>query len=252
MISAALNHKSEKNSGLKREYYKVLMRYEQDTIIVVVSFSELESPYPTYYMPHRPVIKDSISSKVRRVFDASARRPNGISLNDCVESGPSLIPDLVEVLLRFRRWNIALTADIVKAFLQIGVQRPDQDVHRCLWQCGNIVCVMRFVRVPFGNNSSPFLLNATIKHHLDSYNNSVTVQELKENFYVGDWLSGADTVEEASRMFSEAQSILLNAGLSLNSAQGLEEHAFSDASEKGYGSCASRLPCLGWNYLEPY
>ncbi|XP_066958144.1 uncharacterized protein [Macrobrachium rosenbergii] len=126
MRLAALNHKFEKNPDLKKEYDKVLMSYEQDSIIVEVPFSELESPYPTH-MPHRPVIKDSISSKVRPVFDASAKGPNGSSLNDCVESGPSLIPDLVEVVLRFKRWNIDLTADIVKAFLQIGVQRPDQD-----------------------------------------------------------------------------------------------------------------------------
>lgn len=66
------------------------------------------------------------------MFDASAAGPNGFSLNDCLESGPSLIPDLVEILLRFRRWNVALTADITRAFLQIGVQRPDQDVHRFL------------------------------------------------------------------------------------------------------------------------
>ena len=123
-------------------------------------------------IPHRPVIKDSISSKVRPVFDASPAGPNGVSLNNCLDSGPSLIPDLVEILLGFRRWNIALTADITKAFLQIGVQRPDQDVHRFLWQCGNVIRVMRFVRVPFGNTSSPFLLNATIKHHLNFYSNS--------------------------------------------------------------------------------
>ncbi|XP_066967891.1 uncharacterized protein [Macrobrachium rosenbergii] len=168
------------------------------------------------YVNGRPVIKDNISSKVWSVFDASAKGPDGISLNGCVESGPSLIPDLVEVLLRFRRWNIALTGDTVKALLQIGVQRPDQDVHRFLWQCGNIVRVTKFVRVPFGNISSPFLLNATIKYHLELYNNSVTAQELKENLYVDDWLSGVDTVEEASRMFSEAQSKFLDAGMTLS------------------------------------
>lgn len=72
--------------------------------------------------------------------------------------------------------------------------------------------------MPFGNTSSPFLLNATIKHHFNSYStsNSVTVQELKENLYVGDWLSGADTVEEASNMLSEALNILLAAGMILS------------------------------------
>lgn len=213
---SVLNLKFEKNPDLKDEYDKVLKNYEESNIIVEVPLSEIESPYPTYYMPHRPVIKDCVSTKIRPVFDASAAGPNGISLNDCLESGPSLIPDLVGILLRFRRWNVALTADISKAFLQIGVQRSDQDVHRFLWQCGDIVRVMRFVRVPFGNTSSPFLLNATLKHHLNFYPDSVTVRELQENLYVDDWLSGADTVEEASKMLSKAQGILSDAGMTLS------------------------------------
>lgn len=66
-------------------------------------------------MPHRPVVRlNSSSTKVLSVFDAFARGPNGISLNDCMLTGPSLNPDLVEILIRFRRWPF--TADIVKAF----------------------------------------------------------------------------------------------------------------------------------------
>lgn len=213
---SVLNYKLEKNPTLKDAYDEVFKSYEERGIIVEVPVSELEGPYPTYYMPHRPVVRECISTKVRPVFDASAAGPNGFSLNDCLESGPSLIPDLVEILLRFRRWNVALTADITRAFLQIGVQRPDQDVHRFLWQCGNTVRVMRFVRVPFGNTSSPFLLNATIQHHLNLYPDSVTVKELKENLYVDDWLSGAYTVEEASLMLNEAQNILSDAGMTLS------------------------------------
>ncbi|XP_076047976.1 uncharacterized protein LOC143029231 [Oratosquilla oratoria] len=140
-------------------------------------------------MPHRPVMKECVSSKISPVFDASGVGSNGVSLNGCLEYGLSLIPDLVEILLRFRRWKFGLTADITKAFLQIRVQRSDQDVHRFLWQCRQSIRVMKFVRVPFGNTSSPFLLNATLRHNLNSYPVSVTVQELQENLYVDDWLS---------------------------------------------------------------
>ena len=45
-------------------------------------------------MPHRPVVKDSsISTKVHPVFDASAKGHNDVSLNDCLETGPRLMPD---------------------------------------------------------------------------------------------------------------------------------------------------------------
>lgn len=109
--------------------------YEQEGIIEEVPPSELESTHPTYYLPHRPVVHESSSStKVRPVFDASAVSYHGISLNNSLETGPSLNPDLVETLLRFKRWQVALPRDITKAFLQISVREEDQDVHRFLWK----------------------------------------------------------------------------------------------------------------------
>ena len=127
---SVLNRKFDQDPNLKLEYDKILASYEQDNVIIEVPDHELLSPYPTFYLPHRPVVKDSGSSKVRPVFDASATGSNGVSLNDCLDPGPSLLPDLVEILLRFRRWNIALTADIQRAILQISIQCPDQDIHR--------------------------------------------------------------------------------------------------------------------------
>ena len=107
----------------------------------------------------------------------------------------------------FRRWKVALTGDIKKAFLQINV-RKDRDVHRFLWNINGNIRTMRFVRVPFGNKSSPFLLNATIKHLLKGFPSSEVVAELNDNLYVDDWLSGADSAEEAFVKFNEARSVL--------------------------------------------
>ncbi|KAK3878755.1 hypothetical protein Pcinc_016567 [Petrolisthes cinctipes] len=211
-----LCHRFQKDPRLKEEYDAVFRAYEKEGICEEVPPSQLKSVHPTYYLPHRPVVRESSSStKIRPVFDASAARYNGVSLNDCLDAGPSLNPDLVETLLRFRRWQVAFTADISKAFLQINVREDDRDVHRFLWQCGDQVRTMRFLRVPFGNKSSPFLLNATIKHHLQFFSHSEVVQELKENLYVDDWLSGADSIEEGKVKFTEACSILAKAGMTL-------------------------------------
>nr|XP_027223346.1 uncharacterized protein LOC113815482 [Penaeus vannamei] len=212
-----LERKLDKDPELQKQYSNVFTDYEQEGIIEEVPSSEVVSSQPTYYMPHRPVVKESSSStKVRPVFDASATSYNGTSLNDCLESGPSLNADLVKVLVRFRKWKVALTADITKAFLQICVRPEDRDVHRFLWECKDSIRMLRFVRVPFGNTSSPFLLNATIKYHLQSYPDTEVVIELKDNLYVDDWLSGADTAEEACEKFKEAQSILAEAGFPLS------------------------------------
>jgi hypothetical protein len=154
-----------------------------------------------------PIVKEfRLTTKIRPVFDASAKGIlNGISLNDCMETGPSLIPSLVDMLIRFRRWRIGVTAYITKVFLQIGVCSRDQEVHRFLWNENGTIKTMKFLRVPFGNTCSPFLLNATIKHHLSRYPESRAVSELNENLYVDDWLSGADFGDETCKLFQEAR-----------------------------------------------
>ena len=149
------------------------------------------------------------------MFDASTKCVNGYSLNDCVEAGSNLIQNLVEVLLRFRRWRNGLTVDNSKAFLQIRVRKEDQDVHRFLWDVRDQVRVMRFDRVVFGNTSSPFLLNATIKLDLNKFCDSKIVPELKQNLYVDDWLTGADFQDEAADMVTEDVTIMGKGGFPL-------------------------------------
>ena len=69
---------------------------------------------------------------------------------------------------------MALTADIKKAFLMISMTEKDRDALRFLWiddvskAILNVV-VLCFTRLAFGVFSSPFLLKATVKHHLEHY-----------------------------------------------------------------------------------
>ena len=74
---------------------------------------------------------------------------------------------------------------------------------------------MRFRRVPFGNCSSPFLLNATVQSHLASFPASRVVEELQENMYVDDFLSGADSIDECCDMVQESSDIMSKASMNL-------------------------------------
>ena len=55
------------------------------------------------------------------------------SLNECLCRGPVIMEDLTGILLRFRMNSIAISCDIEKAFLQVGIQPSDRDVVRLLW-----------------------------------------------------------------------------------------------------------------------
>lgn len=73
-----------------------------------------------YYMPHHAVIKDtSNTTKVRIVFDASAKTNNSTSLNDILMVGPTIQDKLVAYLIRFRTYKYVLTADIEKMYRQV-------------------------------------------------------------------------------------------------------------------------------------
>ena len=133
---ARLNHLSQslsKNPELETRYHQVIQDMQQAGVIEEVPADQVRVPTGSlvYYMPHRPVMKESsVSTKVRPVFNASAKGHDNVSLNGCLETGPSLIPDLLGILMRFRRWKFALCADITKASLQVRVHPVDRDIHQ--------------------------------------------------------------------------------------------------------------------------
>ncbi|GFW49722.1 putative RNA-directed DNA polymerase from transposon X-element [Trichonephila clavipes] len=75
----------------------------------------------------RAVFEISETTKIRPVFDATAREGNNPSLNDCLLKGPNLIELIPDILDRFRMYPIGLSADIEKAFLQISVTPEHRD-----------------------------------------------------------------------------------------------------------------------------
>lgn len=209
----SLSKRLERDPKLKSLYNKALEEMESNGVIHEVPENEVSTSNAVFYMPHRPVVKlDSATTKIRPVFDASAKDINGISLNDCLHRGPNMYPNLIEILIRFRRWKFALSADITKAFLQVKLKEQDRDVHRFLWDHNGKRREMRFERVTFGVVCSPFLLNATIKYHLSQYPEERVVSELKNNLYVDDLLTGNDSEDNLSDMIDQIYQIMKKAG----------------------------------------
>ena len=109
------------------------------------------------------------------MYNASAKiKRSANSLKECLYRGSVILEDLCGLLLRFRMEKIGLVSDIKKAFLQVGLHEADRDVTRILWLkdiqkpvSKENLLVCRFKRLPFRIISSPFLLGATIKHHLE-------------------------------------------------------------------------------------
>lgn len=66
-----------------------------------------------HYIPHYAVITPDRKTKVRIVYDASAKAKKGChGLNECLHRGPVILEDLCGLLLRFRTHKLALIPDI--------------------------------------------------------------------------------------------------------------------------------------------
>ena len=205
-----------------KEYDTLINDQLKNNIIEVVSDPDEKVPGAVHYIPHHLVMRpDQETTKLRIVYDASARG-DGPSLNDCLHTGPKFNQKILDILLRLRTHRIALIADIEKAFLQISVTKKDRDSLRFLWvddasKSEPAIVTYRFKRVPFGVTSSPFLLNATLQHHLHKFRLAYpkTVQKLSLSLYVDDVASGSETEAGGYKLYEEAKTILKDVGFNL-------------------------------------
>ncbi|XP_043866487.1 uncharacterized protein LOC122757666 [Drosophila mojavensis] len=136
-----------------------------------------------YFLPHHCVLKDdSTTTKLRVVFDGSASTTTGHSLNDILMSGPVIQPKLVDILLRFRSYPVALTGDICKMYRCVKVPEPDSYLQCILWRNSpdDELEVFRLDTVTYGTKPASFL-SVRAMHQL-------AVDE-RNAFPVGSWNS---------------------------------------------------------------
>lgn len=124
--------RAAKNPKLLAVYQEISSDQLDRGFIERVPPGEINSPR-CHYIPHFAVEKESATTPLRIVYDCSCKTATGVSLNDCLETGPPLQNDMMEILLRFRVHRIGLSADIEKAFHKIILHESDHDFIRFLW-----------------------------------------------------------------------------------------------------------------------
>ncbi|XP_053698822.1 uncharacterized protein LOC128745771 [Sabethes cyaneus] len=174
-----------------------------------------------YFLPHHAVKRpDSSTTKLRVVFDASAKTSNGKSLNDQLMVGPTLQPQLVDTLLRFRTYKVAVTSDVSKMFRQILVRKEDRRFQQILWRSStkDEIGVYQLTTVTYGTASAPFLAVRTLmqicEDEAEQY--PLAAEVGKKSVCVDDVLFGADTVEEARELKGQLAAMLEKAGFELH------------------------------------
>ena len=224
-------HYLDRKPELLKKYELVFVDYYKEVKFVPVPEDRINhNDWPINYLAGFPVIKEtSETSKVRPVFDGSAKSYNGLSINDSLETGPVLHTRIFAILLRFRRWKFPVIGDLRQAFLSIHIYEQCQDLCRFLLRVNGVLRHFRWCRLPFGLKCSPFILNSIIGFHLSKYpSDEYVVKELRENFYVDDFLSGADTHQEAHALKERATQIMGEGGFEMTKWQVKDHMKFGE------------------------
>ncbi|XP_076248154.1 uncharacterized protein LOC143187904 [Calliopsis andreniformis] len=213
----ALERKLHLNKGLLDSYSEFLKEYEQLGHMTQVSVKETSKGF---YLPHHAVVKESSeTTKVRVVFDASAKSSTGVSLNETLLIGPNLQDTLYKLLLRFRSYSYVLTADIEKMFRQVKVHAEDRSYQRILWRNSQDQPVKTYElnTVTYGTASAPFLAVRCLQQLANDEQNKFprAAAIFKRDFYMDDLLTGAATRDLALKIRDEAIALARVGGFNL-------------------------------------
>ncbi len=155
-----------------------------------------------YHIPHLPVLRaESSTTKFRAVFNASAKNRSGISLNEALMTGPTLQPDLFDILLQFRSYPIAFSADISKMYRQISVHLDDRPLQSILWRDNpNLpIQVYQLTTLTYGTAPASFIATKCLQvlaDEIKSLHPDVSLA-ISSEFYMDDLLTGADSIDDA-------------------------------------------------------
>lgn len=159
-------------------------------------FQNATSNQVTYYSPHHGVLReDSVTTKLRVVFNCSFPSSSGHSYNSIQLTGPTIQEDLVSIRLRFRQHSYVISADhAIQATptdsMALVSRRWTSNVfyqHSGLWHCK---CSISCNQVSHAARNRP--------------------QEFS-SFH----LSGANSVAEVLKLQQQVSTILSSAGFEL-------------------------------------
>ncbi|XP_062539042.1 uncharacterized protein LOC134207338 [Armigeres subalbatus] len=193
------------------------------------------------YLPHHPVFKESsTTTKLRVVFDGSAKTSTNHSLNDALLTGPVIQDDLLDLMLRFRKHPIALVADVEKMYRQIRLNPEDTSLQRVIWRFdpSDPIEVYELQTVTYGLSPSSFLATRVIQKLAEDIGNQyeLAAPKLSKDFYMDDFISGAESVDQARQLRKDAQALMAEGGLHLRKWNSNRPEVLDDTTIESNGS----------------
>ena len=207
-------------------------------------------PGKIWYLPHHGLYHTKKPSKIRVVYDCSARYQN-TSLNNQLLQRPDLTNSLFGVLARCRQGKFAFMADMESMFYQVKVRINLRDYLRFLWwRNGNLTLPLEEYRMSvhiFGAVSSPscsnFALRRTATDNKEEFGPAI-VRTIQNDFYVDDCLKSVDDQTSACNLISNLRQACSKGGFRLTKFTSNSRAVIASAPEEG----AKEVKCLDLNH----
>ncbi|XP_045501378.1 uncharacterized protein LOC123698678 [Colias croceus] len=209
----SLERKLDRLPNYKTLYSEFITEYEtlgHMTLIETENIPDLLSK-PHYILPHHGVYReDSLTTKLRVVFDASANTSNNKSLNNIQYTGPPLQNDIFSILLRFRQYKYVACADIQKMYRQILIQSDQRNLQLILWRNNRNLPLQLYMlnTVTYGTASAPFLSMRCLKQLALDCNDELVARTINEDFFVDDLITGSNDLESLMELCNKISKLL--------------------------------------------
>ncbi|GFW25592.1 integrase catalytic domain-containing protein [Trichonephila clavipes] len=176
----SLEKRLQANPELRDRYVKFMQDYEHLGHMQLVPNSELSKPSSKcFYLPHFGVVREqSETTKLRVVFDASAKTDSNLSLNDILHTGPKISTNILEEI-------------------------PEESLKE-----------YRLLTVTYGTACAPYLSIRTIQQlaeeEIKKFPEASKVA--LEDFYVDDLITGTNSKEDAKKLVSQVIELMKKGG----------------------------------------
>ncbi|XP_041785827.1 uncharacterized protein LOC121601082 [Anopheles merus] len=175
-----LERRLERNPQLKEDYHTFMKEYLELGHMSLMNKDSGDEQ--AYYLPHHP-------------------------------------DELLDIVLRFRTYQIALVGDIAKMYRQILLHSDDRRLVRIFFRFSPQapIQVYELNTVTYGLAPSSFLATRTLIQLADDEGTEYALAPaaLKRNFYVDDFIGGANNVREAVQLRKELSALLAKGGFEL-------------------------------------
>uniref|UniRef100_A0A8D8WD99 Integrase zinc-binding domain-containing protein n=1 Tax=Cacopsylla melanoneura TaxID=428564 RepID=A0A8D8WD99_9HEMI len=222
----SLERKLDKDVETKEMYHANIQGYFDQNQIEIA-----KSPSPIV-LPHHAVIRQSSSSPLRVVFNASQPSNNSKTLNSAMHIGPKLQHDVGDIILLFRLHAVALCADIRQMYRAIIIHPDDRQFQHIFWRFNKDEPVQEWElkRLTFGFTPASYLAQKCL-HTLaitEKEKFPTACQALLNSCYVDDIVTGAESVEAAQQLRQDLVCLLQSGGFELKKFSSSSPTVLSD------------------------